>query len=125
MADTARSAFVTGGSGFIGGRLIGRLKSEGWDVRALTRSERSAEKVRALGAEPVHGDISGTESIRSGADGCAYAFHAAAHVGDWGPRADFVRDNVIGSRKALAGGGGAAAGRGGGGGACRGRRAGG
>src|SRR3954449_12859235 len=103
MADTARSAFVTGGSGFIGGRLIQRLTSEGWDVRALARSERSAEKVRALGAEPVTGDIASVDAVREGAHGCEYAFHAAAHVGDWGPKSDFVRDNVVGTRNALAG----------------------
>jgi nucleoside-diphosphate-sugar epimerase len=97
------TAFVTGGSGFIGGRLIDRLKSEGWDVRALVRSDRSAETVRARGAEPVSGDISDVESIRTGAEGCSYAFHAAAHVGDWGPRADFVRDNVLGTQNALGG----------------------
>jgi len=33
------TAFVTGGSGFIGGRLIERLRAEGWAVRALARSE--------------------------------------------------------------------------------------
>src|SRR5215210_3982321 len=81
MAD---SAFVTGGSGFIGGRLIDRLLSEGWTVRALARSERSASAIRARGAEPVMGDISNVDSIRAGADGCTHAFHAAAHVGDWG-----------------------------------------
>lgn len=32
------SAFVTGGSGFIGGALIRRLRHEGWEVRALARS---------------------------------------------------------------------------------------
>jgi nucleoside-diphosphate-sugar epimerase len=99
----ATTAFVTGGSGFIGGRLIERLRAEGWDVRALVRSERSADTVRALGAEPVRGDIAHADSVRAGADGCSYAFHAAAHVGDWGPRADFVRDNVLGTRNALAG----------------------
>jgi nucleoside-diphosphate-sugar epimerase len=99
----APTAFVTGGSGFIGGRLITRLRGEGWDVRALARSERSADAVRALGAEPVRGDISHADAIRSGAEGCSHAFHAAAHVGDWGPRADFVRDNVLGTQNALAG----------------------
>jgi nucleoside-diphosphate-sugar epimerase len=99
----AESAFVTGGSGFIGGRLIARLRDEGWAVRALARSERSADAVRALGAEPVRGDISSVEAVREGAAGCSYAFHAAAHVGDWGPRADFVRDNVQGTVNALAG----------------------
>src|SRR3954454_20997223 len=96
-------ALVTGGSGFIGGRLIARLRDEGWDVGALVRSERSADTVRALGAEPVLGDIARVDSLRAGAEGCSHAFHAAAHVGDWGPRADFVRDNVLGTQNALAG----------------------
>src|SRR3954452_2602354 len=96
-------AFVTGGSGFIGGRLIMRLRDEGWDVRALVRSDGSADVGRLLGAEPVRGDIEHVDSVRAGADGCSHAFHAAAHVGDWGPRADFVRDNVVGTRNALAG----------------------
>jgi nucleoside-diphosphate-sugar epimerase len=43
--------FVTGGSGFIGGRLIARLRSEGHQVRALARSTTAAERVRAHGAE--------------------------------------------------------------------------
>jgi nucleoside-diphosphate-sugar epimerase len=95
------TAFVTGGSGFIGGRLITRLRGEGWDVRALARSEGSAEAVRALGAEPVRGDIAHAGAIREGAAGATHAFHAAAHVGDWGPRPDFVRGNVIGTQNAL------------------------
>jgi nucleoside-diphosphate-sugar epimerase len=100
MADTA---FVTGGSGFIGGRLIKRLRGEGWDVRALVRSDRSADVVRALGAEPVKGDIASADSIRRGAEGASVTFHAAAHVEEWGRRADFVRGNVLGTHNALAG----------------------
>jgi nucleoside-diphosphate-sugar epimerase len=98
----SETAFVTGGSGFIGGRLIPRLRREGWEVRALARSDRSAETVRALGAEPVRGDISSAEAMRAGAEGCSHAFHAAALVGDWAPRADFIRDNVQGTVNALA-----------------------
>jgi len=40
--------FVTGGSGFIGGRLIERLRADGHDVRALARSSTAAELVRSL-----------------------------------------------------------------------------
>jgi nucleoside-diphosphate-sugar epimerase len=99
----AQAAFVTGGSGFIGGRLIARLRNEGWDVRALARSDRSAEAVSALGAEPVRGDIADVDSIAAGAAGCSHAFHAAAFVGDWGTRAEFARGNVLGTHNALAG----------------------
>src|SRR3954468_1403749 len=80
-----------------------RLRDEGWQVRALVRSEHSADVMRLLGADPVRGDIAHVDAVRAGAEGCSHAFHAAAHVGDWGPRADFVRDNVLGTQNALAG----------------------
>ncbi len=99
----AGTAFVTGGSGFIGGRLIGRLVAEGWTVRALARSDRSAAAVRALGAEPVAGDLESPASIAAGARGCDTAFHAAAAVLEWGPRSEFERGNVTGTKNALRG----------------------
>jgi nucleoside-diphosphate-sugar epimerase len=96
-----KTAFVTGGSGFIGGRLIERLRSDGWAVKALARSPSSAEKVRALGAEPVDGDLDDRAAMRAGAEGCDVAFHAAAHLGEWGSREDFERVNVGGTRNVL------------------------
>jgi nucleoside-diphosphate-sugar epimerase len=90
------TAFVTGGSGFIGGALIERLKREGWDVRALARSERAAESVRSLGAEPVMGDL---DDVRI--EGCEVAFHSAAKVEDWGDPEDFQRVNVEGTRNVI------------------------
>jgi len=92
---------VTGGSGFIGGRLIRRLRAEGAEPRALARSESSAEKVAALGAVPVRGELSDTEAMAAGAEGCDVTFHLAAHVADWGPREEFERGNVDGTRNAL------------------------
>ena len=60
------TAFVTGGSGFIGGALIERLRREGWDVRALARSEVAAARVRELGAEPLSGDLGDGGALRDG-----------------------------------------------------------
>src|SRR5439155_1194071 len=97
------TAFVTGGSGFIGGRLIDRLVREGWRVRALARSDSSAAKVSERGAEAVPGDLDDAAAMRAGAEGCEYAFHAAAHLGEWGTREEFERDNVGGTRNALEG----------------------
>jgi nucleoside-diphosphate-sugar epimerase len=96
------TAFVTGGSGFIGGALVRRLVADGWTVRALARSDRSAETVRERGAEPVRGDLDDVGAMAAGAPGCDVAFHCAAHLGDWGRREDFERGNVQGTRNALA-----------------------
>jgi nucleoside-diphosphate-sugar epimerase len=96
------AAFVTGGSGFIGGALIRRLVAEGWDVHALVRSEASAQKVTALGAKAIAGDLADVPSMAVGAQYCEIAFHCAAHLGDWGTREEFERGNVQGTRNALA-----------------------
>lgn len=96
------TAFVTGGSGFIGGALIKRLLDEGWDVRALARSEGSAAVVADRGAQPVRGDLDDVAAMREGARGADVTFHAAAHLGEWGKREEFERGNVQGTRNALA-----------------------
>jgi nucleoside-diphosphate-sugar epimerase len=95
------TAFVTGGSGFIGGRLIERLVNDGHTVRALARSETAAATVRDRGAEPVTGELGDVSAMRAGADGCEIAFHAAATLGDWGKREEFERGNVEGTKNAL------------------------
>jgi nucleoside-diphosphate-sugar epimerase len=93
--------FLTGGSGFIGGRLIERLRADGYSVRALARSSSAADRVRDLGAEPVRGELADVAAMQAGAEGCELAFHAAATLGDWGKREDFERGNVQGTANAL------------------------
>ena len=93
--------FVTGGSGFIGGRLIERLRGDGHSVRALARSDAAAARVSERGGEPVPGDLSSVQAMRDGAAGCETAFHAAAALGDWGKREEFERGNVEGTANAL------------------------
>jgi nucleoside-diphosphate-sugar epimerase len=58
--------------------------------------------VRASGADPVEGDLDDRAAMRTGAEGCDVAFHAAAHLGEWGSREDFERVNVGGTRNVLA-----------------------
>ena len=94
--------FVTGGSGFIGGRLVERLVGEGRPVRALARSDAAAQRVAELGAEPVRGDLGDRASLAAAAAGAEVAFHLAAHLGEWGTWEDFERGNVEGTRNVLA-----------------------
>src|SRR5215217_273131 len=96
------TAFVTGGSGFIGGALIERLRAEGWEVRALARSQAAEQKVRERGAVPVPGDLESEAMIREGATGAEVAFHAAAKVEDWGDPEEFERLNVRGTENVIA-----------------------
>lgn len=105
MADIEikrRIAFVTGGSGFVGGRLIRALVARGWDVRALARSSTSMAAVAALGARPVSGDIGNREALSAGLEGCDVVFHAAAMFKLWGTRREFDAVNVDGMDNLIA-----------------------
>lgn len=98
-------AFVTGGSGFVGKRLIAALVGSGVEVRALARSDRAAEAVRKVGAEPVTGELGAagdTEAMTAGMAGCDVVFHAAAFVEEHGPWEMFQRATVDGTVHALA-----------------------
>jgi nucleoside-diphosphate-sugar epimerase len=93
---------VTGGSGFVGGALIRRLVRDGWTVRALARSDSSAQAVEAAGAQAVRGDLDDTAAMQAGAQGADVVYHAAAKVEDFGDPADFERVTVQGTKNALA-----------------------
>ena len=54
---------VTGGSGFLGGSVIPLLVAAGHEPTALARSAAAAERVTALGAEPVSGDLDDPASV--------------------------------------------------------------
>jgi nucleoside-diphosphate-sugar epimerase len=69
--------FVTGASGWIGSATIPELIAAGHEVTGLARSDRSAERVRAIGATPVLGDLDTLGTLHEQAS----AADAVVHLG--------------------------------------------
>ncbi len=92
--------FITGASGFIGGKLAERLLADGRRVRVLAR--RPLPGLEALGAEVIPGDLHDRHALERGCETAATVFHVAGRVGVWGPPEDFFRVNVEGTRHLLA-----------------------
>jgi uncharacterized protein YbjT (DUF2867 family) len=71
---------VTGGTGFVGPRVVHALRGRDLPVRAVVRnpSGRSATTLAAWGAELVPGDMTDAESLRRAVDGCDVVVHLVA-----------------------------------------------
>jgi nucleoside-diphosphate-sugar epimerase len=71
-------AFVTGGTGFIGSRVIKRLRERGDEVVALVRSPDKASGLADQGVVLVEGDLSSDDAIKRGTEGADAVFHIGA-----------------------------------------------
>jgi len=100
MMIPGATVFVTGGSGFIGGRLIEVLVGQyGMKVKALVRGGSAgsgAFRAAAAGADFVAGSLLDEASLVSAMAGCDYVFHCA--YGSHGDLAEQRRVTVEGSR---------------------------
>jgi nucleoside-diphosphate-sugar epimerase len=96
-----KRAFVTGGSGFLGGHLIPALRARGIQVAALARSDSAAAKVEALGASAVRGDLDDVAALAAGMRGCDVVFHAAAHTDQFDPVDVHMRITTRGTEHVL------------------------
>jgi dihydroflavonol-4-reductase len=70
-----RTAFVTGGTGFIGRHLVDRLVSRGVEVRCLVRSRSRAGHLAGDGVHLVDGSLADVAAWRPGLEGCDTVFH--------------------------------------------------
>jgi dihydroflavonol-4-reductase len=96
--------FVTGGTGFIGGHVIAKLRERGDEVRALVRNPEKGRKLEGLGCELMSGDLSDEAVIRAGLEGCDAAIHGAAIYEVGIPARDHARmheANVEGTERVL------------------------
>ncbi len=98
LGQEIQTVLVTGGTGFVGGAVAWRLRSENCLVRALVRRSSDTAALTAAGCELRFGDITDAVSVREAMSGADAVVHCAAFASDWGPREKFVQVNVEGSR---------------------------
>ena len=94
-------ALVTGGTGFLGRRLVERLVLEGDDVSVLARGRRAGAGLRGLGAHHVEGDVRSWPSLRRAVQGMDVIYHCAGKVEASGRWVDFLEVNVLGTERLI------------------------
>jgi nucleoside-diphosphate-sugar epimerase len=92
---------VTGGTGFLGRRLVGRLLAQGRTVSVLGRTP--APDLEARGVRFLRASLEDAAAVEAACAGVGTVFHVAAKVGVWGRTDDFHRANVLGTRAVIAG----------------------
>ncbi|MBD5653684.1 MAG: NAD-dependent epimerase/dehydratase family protein [Candidatus Eremiobacteraeota bacterium] len=97
----SRTAFLTGGTGFVGANLARALLAAGWRVRALARPGSDRRNLADLELDIVDGDLVDDDLERC-IDGCEAVFHVAAHYSLFRKdREALMRSNVDGTRNVL------------------------
>jgi nucleoside-diphosphate-sugar epimerase len=69
--------FVTGATGFVGGRVAQQLRGAGHQVITLVRDPARATHLAAAGMQLAQGDVTDKESMRAPMLGCDGVFHVA------------------------------------------------
>ena len=91
---------VTGGTGFVGPKIVHALRAQGREVRALVRRPERAAQLAGWGAELVTGDVTDAASLRAAADGCTHVVHLVAIIN--GSAQDFARVMTQGTTNLVA-----------------------
>lgn len=96
----ARTAFVTGATGFVGLNLVGELLAQGWRVLALHRGGSELKYLSRMAAERVVGDVTDLDAVRRALPpGVDAVFHVAGDTSLWSRRnAAQDRINIDGTR---------------------------
>ncbi len=95
-------AFVTGASGFLGGRLVQMLVERGVEVTLLARPGSVLSHLEGLPIHVAQGDLSDPLTLQAAVKDASHIFHCAACSTDWAPPAAYFQANVLGVRNLLA-----------------------
>jgi nucleoside-diphosphate-sugar epimerase len=94
--------FVTGGSGFLGGWIIERLRAEQAEVVALVRPASPQRRLAVPGVALHRGDLRDLPSLVAGMRGCTAVVHSASPKGGWRHPDVYTTHAIGGTRNLLA-----------------------
>jgi NADH dehydrogenase len=72
------TVLVTGGTGFVGPKVVHALRAADRPVRVLARKPERQERFRAWGCEVVQGDMTDAASLKRALEGCEAVVHLVA-----------------------------------------------
>ena len=96
------SAFVTGASGFLGGRIAQLLADGGDEVVVLARPQSDLRHLHKTAVRVVHGDLADIGALQKAVREATRIFHCAACSTDWAPPQLYRETNVEGTQNLLA-----------------------
>jgi NADH dehydrogenase len=91
---------VTGGTGFVGPKIVHALRAEQRDVRALAHRPEHASRLAGWGVEVVPGDVTDPASLVTALNGCTHVVHLVAIIK--GRPQDFQRVMTAGTENLVA-----------------------
>jgi len=91
---------VTGGTGFIGPKVVHALRAQDRDVRCLVRRPDKAGPLKAWGCELVQGDVATAGGLQAAAEGCDAVVHLVSIIS--GRPSEFKRVMTDGTQNVVA-----------------------
>lgn len=93
---------VTGGTGYIGSKLVVQLAQTGQDIRVLCRSTPTLPEFQKSNIKTFKGDITDPGSLKTALNGVSRVYHLAAYARTWAKDPTvYHRLNVKGTENVL------------------------
>jgi nucleoside-diphosphate-sugar epimerase len=90
--------YVTGATGFLGGRVVEKLLEQGERVIAFGRNIDELKRLEALGANYVGAELTDRRALIETVPEGACVIHCAALSSPWGKEKSYFKSNVLGTQ---------------------------
>ncbi len=94
--------FITGGTGYLGNKLVARLSASGNEINAICHNPSKKKFLQFPGVNIFDGDISDLASMKKAMQGCTQVYHLAGYARVWAKDpTNYYTINVGGTKNIL------------------------